>query len=119
MDKKDLIQTAFLGFVTALFFEIFNFFINFLSSFQSYISLEQTCIRLIMLIFLISATFLFLGYRPDFFDILDKNLIDYLKKVGKWCFIIAFGLLILFMIISVINLHNFNQGVMNITNLSK
>ena len=89
MEKEDLIQTTFLGFVIAVFFKVFDFIFNYPLSLTQYefpYSNLNFFYQIILLLFLVTITFFILGYKPRIIKIKDKELIQYFKKISWWCF---------------------------------
>ena len=103
MEKEDLIQSAFLGFVIAVFFKVFDFMFNYpllLTQSQSPYSNSNFFYQFILLLSLITLVFIILGHKPQIIKVKDEELIQYFKKIGWWCFCILMITIIFLWIIS-------------------
>ena len=103
MEKEDLIQSAFLGFVIAVFFKAFDFIFNYPLSFTQYqfpYSNLNFFYQFILLLFLVTIVFFILGNKPHIIRVKDEELIQYFKKIGWWCFWILMITIIFLWLIS-------------------
>jgi len=103
MEKEDLIQSAFLGFVIAVFFKAFDFIFEYPSSLINsnfpYSNLNFFY-QFIMLLFLVTIVFFILGHKPYIIRVKDEELIQYFKKISWWCFWILMITIIFLWVIS-------------------
>ncbi|PIN94020.1 hypothetical protein COU54_00615 [Candidatus Pacearchaeota archaeon CG10_big_fil_rev_8_21_14_0_10_31_24] len=88
MEKEDLIQSAFLGFVISVFFKAFDFLFNYplsLIQYQFPYSNLNFFYQFMLLLFLVTIVFFILGDNPQIIRLKDEELIQYFKKISWWC----------------------------------
>jgi hypothetical protein len=103
MEKEALIQSAFLGFVIAVFFKAFDFLFNyplFLIQSQFPYSNLNFFYQFILLLFLVTIVFFILGNKPQIIKLKDEKLIQYFKKISWGCFWILIITIILLWLVN-------------------
>ena len=101
MEKEDLIQTTFLGFIIAVFFKLFDFISLPLFLAQDQVSYSLNLfLQFFLTLSLIAIVFFVLGYEPKIMRIEDEELIQYFKKIVGWCFVILFLMFLFFLFFS-------------------
>ncbi len=84
MERINLLQTLFLGFLVATFFVIFNSLSDFFSYSFDLISPGFGMVfgRVLFILILISIALFILGYHPEIIDLEDKWLIKHFRRIA-------------------------------------
>ena len=105
MEKEDLVQSAFLGFVIAVFFKAFDFLFDYSFSLIQYPRPYSSLIlfyQFILLLLLVLIVFVILGNKPQIIRLKDEGLIQSFKKISWWCFWI---IMIIIIFLGVVSFH--------------